>query len=466
MKLNTVDLHFIRRRFPGSNIVIKNIGVFLEKRFHWIADRGWQVVGATAIFLILFEVLEYLFKGDPMTDPFDLVELLVFFALLILVGMLINYLVGANDALNQAMSILSYRHDLSLGLSELKTWDSLITELAKLPGTIVNADASRLYVHDPISDRLEVVSSWNRSGNTDIEQVNGDFGTEICVPDKLGDSCVLDDQQEFCIPINYGGDLLALLQVKLKENEKLSPRQIKIFENSSSEIALALKVSQERRILSEMHLTKAALAERRTISTFIHDQLGQNLGYLHLKLDQISEDKYIEDNNELRTKLTRLRSVANDSYEIVRDILKKLQSETVPHLTNLLREQANTVSHRAEISLNFQVAGDSIPILPSVRQSIFFSFCEIIHNIEKHSNANHMDIVVDWGDEMLNISVSDNGDGFDSNLVQKEEHFGLQIMRERIANINGELTINSSFGSGTIVSISVPTKSVMVNSNE
>ena len=215
-----------------------------------------------------------------------------------------------------------------------------------------------------------------------------------------------------------------------------------------------------------MHLTKAALAERRTISTFIHDQLGQNLGYLHLKLDQISEDKYIEDNNELRTKLTRLRSVANDSYEIVRDILKKLQSETVPHLTNLLREQANTVSHRAEISLNFQVAGDSIPILPSVRQSIFFSFCEIIHNIEKHSNANHMDIVVDWGDEMLNISVSDNGDGFDSNLVQKEEHFGLQIMRERIANINGELTINSSFGSGTIVSISVPTKSVMVNSNE
>lgn len=444
--------------------MVKNIGIFFEERIGWLASRGWRFVGGAAIFLILFEVFELLYKGEPITDPFHLVETSVFFVLLLLVGMLINYLVRTNNALNQAMSILSYRHNLRMELSELNNWDVLVNELAKLPGTIANVEASRLYVHDPVSERLEVVSSWSRSDNPEIKQSNNEFLTDVCVPIKLGDPCRPDRPQEICIPVNYGDHLLALLQIKLQGNEKLSPKQIEIFETSSSEIALALKISQEQKIVSEMRLTKAALAERRTISTFIHDQLGQNLGYLHLKLDQISGDKYVEDNNELKVKLNRLRSVANDSYEIVRDILKKLQSETVPHLTNLLREQANTVSHRAEISLDFQVSGKSVPLSPPVRQSIFFSFCEILHNIEKHSKASHIDILLDWGDEKLNISVSDNGGGFDSNLVQSNEHFGLQIMRERIANIDGIITINSSLGSGTVVSISVPTKSIMMDS--
>jgi len=444
--------------------VIKRIVIFFEKRSSWLADRAWQFVAAAAIFVILFEVFERIYKGESVTDPFHLLEILTYLILLFLVGMLINYLVRSNNALKQTMSILSYRHKLSVELSELENWDVLITELAKLPGTIANIDASRLYVHDPVSERLEVVSSWSKPGNTEIEQSNDGFLTDVCLPIKLGDPCTPDRPQEICIPVNYGDHLLALLQIKLQDNEKLSPQQIEIFENSRSEIALAIKISQEQKILSEMHLAKAALAERRTISTFIHDQLGQNLGYLHLKLDQISGDQYIEDNNELKVKLNRLRNVANDSYEIVRDILKKLQSETVPHLTNLLREQASTVSHRAEISLNFQVSGKTVPLSSPVRQSLFFSFCEILHNIEKHSKASHIDVSVDWGDEMLNISVSDNGGGFDSNLVQGDEHFGLQIMRERITNIEGTLTINSSLGSGTVVSISVPIKSMMVNS--
>jgi signal transduction histidine kinase len=52
--------------------------------------------------------------------------------------------------------------------------------------------------------------------------------------------------------------------------------------------------------------------------------------------------------------------------------------------------------------------------------------------------------------------VIDNGIGFDAQSVQKDEHFGLGILQERIAKLNGQVMMDSSANSGTVVSISVP----------
>jgi len=232
--------------------------------------------------------------------------------------------------------------------------------------------------------------------------------------------------------------------------------QIEILENIRTEIALILKVSQEQSALSEMELARTALAERRNISTFIHDQLGQNLGYLHLRLDQMLENDSIKELISVQTELKRLRDVANDSYGIVRDILKTMRSETVPNFTNLLQEQARSVSSRANFVLDFKSIGKPIPLLPGIQQAIFFSFCEVLSNIEKHAGANKVDILVTWNDGILDISVADDGKGFESEKTREENHFGLHIMHERISGVRGMLSVNSAANSGTVVSISVP----------
>lgn len=198
------------------------------------------------------------------------------------------------------------------------------------------------------------------------------------------------------------------------------------------------------------------MAERRIVSSYVHDQLGQNLGYLHLKLDQLGANESAIQSKEVRKDLKHLQEVANESYEIVRDILKKIQPETIPHLTNLLREHAKTVSRRANFSLNFKSTGNPIHLANNVQQIIFFTFREILINVEKHAQASHIDVLVNWRDNFMDISVADNGKGFDPNSVQKDEHFGLDIMQERIAIIKGKIMIDSSVNSGTVVSISVP----------
>jgi signal transduction histidine kinase len=205
-----------------------------------------------------------------------------------------------------------------------------------------------------------------------------------------------------------------------------------------------------------MHSAQAAMSERRIVSSFVHDQLGQNLGYMHLKLDQLSVDESVNKLKNIRSELERLREVANESYEIVRDILKKLQPETIPHLTNLLREHSKNLSHRANFELDFKAIGKPVNLPANTQQLIFFAFREIISNVEKHAKARKVSVLVVWNELFLDISVADDGEGFEPGTVDNSEHFGMEIMKERIKSIKGQLSVNSSTGSGTVVSISVP----------
>jgi len=444
--------------------------VFFERVIKWIIRHNWQVIIFFAFFLVFFEIIEPVIKKEPVIDPFHVLELLFYFSLLILVRILIRYLIEANTDQNRTLEILKFKHEVSLELTKSHKWETLKTKLTKIPTRIAAVQTSQLHIYNFVSKRLELVECWNENGNEPADFHNN---CEDCIriraKDELVSKLCLAEQtdsvdpgalsQEFCVPLNFGEDLLGLLQIRLKPGQKLTQQQVDIFENIMPEIALILKIGQEQQALSELSLTKRALAERRTVSNFIHDQLGQNLGYLHLKLDLLVESNKLNYDKELQSQVKQLREVANKSYEIVRDILKSIQSETVPNISNLLKEQAETISRRASFELDFESMGEPVPILPVVQQSIFFTFSEILSNVERHANASSVKILVVWNDGILDISVSDNGTGFDPNMVQQDDHFGLYIMKERIAGIKGDLIINSSANSGTVISLSVPIQS-------
>lgn len=436
----------------------------------WSLKWRWVMIVVVGVILFSTEIYEFI-QLSFQIQSFHVIEMVLYLALLFGTGLFLELFVRLNSVYTRMVQTLEYKHTLSLELTKIDDWECLTAKLAELPAKIANAEEAFLVVSKPFNGRFEVEAHWAQKDGEPSEDVlwNPTIPCPKCF-EKDGsrknrihlcsNDPALSSYSIYSLGITDRNLPAALLKFRMQPGHQLTHDEEKIFNNIGDEIAFAMHASQDRKRLTEMQSAQVAMAERRMVSAYIHDQLGQNLGYLHLKLDQLGADKSIIKSKEARADLNRLREVANDSYEIVRNILEKIQPETIPHLSNLLKEHARRVSRMANFELNFQSIGESINLVSDTEQAIFYVFREILSNVERHSKASNVGVLVDWADGALNISVADNGVGFDPESVRKDEHFGLEIMQERVAKLNGQVRMTSSAEAGTVISISIPLKSI------
>ncbi len=424
-----------------------------------------MVIACIGLGLFSAEVYEFI-ELSFLNQPLHIGEVFLYAALLICTGLFLELFVRLNRVHKRTIKILEYKHDLGLELTVINSWENLIVKLAQLPSKIVRAEESYVLVGNLISGKFEMLSRWaDDQPAQPAELWDPNVPCSKCIENPHENAASIhlcrnenETVSYFAYSLNIIGEDLppTLLKFRLKPGLKLSSDEEQIFLNISDEIAVALRVGRDHKRLSELQSAEVAMAERRLVSAYVHDHLGQNLGYLHLKLDQIGENENIAISKEARKDIMSLRKVANDSYEIVRDILKKIQPETIPHLTNLLKEHAVKTSRLANFTLEFKSNGKPVQLSAEIQNTIFYAFHEILSNVEKHSKASLVKIRVIWSEAFLDISVADNGIGFDPGSVRPDEHFGLEILQERVARLKGKLSMNSSADSGTLVSISVP----------
>jgi signal transduction histidine kinase len=219
---------------------------------------------------------------------------------------------------------------------------------------------------------------------------------------------------------------------------------------------VALKAGQDRKVLAELRNSETALAERRSVSHYLHDHLGQNLGYLHLKMDQLLTEKDKLSMEKVLADLELMRDAAYESYEIVRGVLETIHPETTQTLTNLLMEHARKISQRADIEIDFKTKGKLLMLPEEAQSAIFYAFEESLNNVEKHAQANKVTVLAEWKPDYFSLTISDNGVGFNPRFINKHQHFGLEILNERMARVNGRITLLTLKDSGTVVTIRVP----------
>lgn len=447
------------------------MGSYIKSLVEPLTKWRWAILALIGLSLLWVEILEFQ-EFQVFGEPFHYIEVFQYAVLLAATGILIELFARSNRAHKQAVKILEYKHRLSLELASDKDSESLIGKLTKLPARIANVEETYLLVNDPLSGKFERVGHW--IANTQALHAGVWDPTLACarcqeknVNERIIFNCCRSDEgfpsnRVYCLRLRGDDFPITILKFRLAPGLKLSEDEEEVFENIGDEIIVAIRANRDRERLAEMQSAQVAMAERRAVSSFVHDQLGQNLGYLQLKLDQLGSDEKIRSMKNVWVEMQRLREIANESYEIVRDILRKIQPETSPHLTNLLQEHARSISRRANFALDFKSVGKPVPLTPSAQQLIFFTFREILSNVEKHANASKLDVLVVWNDGILDITVADDGGGFDTNAVPQDDHFGLTIMQERVANVGGKFLVTSSTDSGTVVSISVPLESIMV----
>jgi two-component system, NarL family, sensor histidine kinase DegS len=289
-----------------------------------------------------------------------------------------------------------------------------------------------------------------------------EMGFRRCQPDPEVKASLLSSGECYCLPIKNDRDLLALIRFELQPGKRLSQEQKTVFESINDEMALAIKGSQDRKVLSDLRIVEASLQERRNVSHYLHDSLGQNLAFMRLKLSQLLAEKKSISTATVQNDLVHMLDVAEDSYEIVRGTLETMVPQTTPSLTNLLHEYARKVARHAHFHLSFDVDGEPCETLTNIQREVFYVFREVFNNIERHSKATQVGVCLSWSHCELQIDIQDNGIGFDTQAIDPSKHFGYRIIQERITGVMGRVSIETALQSGTRVTINVPL-SVKVN---
>lgn len=402
-----------------------------------------------------------------ISDTFHLGEIIIYIFLLGIVGLLVQIVLQAHVKQQQSMNLLKYKHKFSLELLPYQTWDALTVLLTKQLAELVDARAAYLCFNNSSSHDLEPIAEWVNRDFQDAASIKPDCLTCLeGIAANLREPHYCDSQtntnsggtgRSYCYPILYKNELYAVFRFILNAGQHVTDEQQEILMNISDEIIIALVAGQDRKRLSELEVAETALAERHAMSHYLHDNLGQNLGYLRMKLEQLVDQlSPSKSGDTLEVELRRLKDVADESYRFVRKKLEVTIPDSTPLLVNYLQEHARKVGQRSNIAIKFINNGAAKAVPLELQQAVFFVFQEALSNVEKHSHASQVDVCLDWGLDKLFITVTDNGLGFDVDNVLRNKHFGLEIMRERMTGIGGSADILSSGSSGTTIKLMAP----------
>ncbi|MCD6364370.1 MAG: PAS domain S-box protein [Planctomycetes bacterium] len=216
------------------------------------------------------------------------------------------------------------------------------------------------------------------------------------------------------------------------------------------------KKAAKRLRKARSRLMNAAEDERRRLARESHDSVGQGLIAMQLVIQKIiasQPDKLREDDARALT------AVAEQSTELIRQVRDISHGLYPPVLESLglaaaLRQLGKQLGKGTALKLCFPKDVEKLP-LDAERQIVLFRIAqEAVSNALRHSGASRIELSLRHENDRVNMSVTDNGSGFD-NAGHSPNGLGLVSMRDRAGAVGGELEILSQPGR-TVVTVSVP----------
>ena len=205
--------------------------------------------------------------------------------------------------------------------------------------------------------------------------------------------------------------------------------------------------------------------ERQRIARDLHDTTVQTMTGLVHKLELCSK---LVDRDEVRCRLELkvMRNTLRDAISDLRDVIYNLRPMSLDDmgldvtLERKLEHLSNKNNSATNIILNKKGNFENISSLKGI--TILHLVEEACNNAIKYAEADIITVDVISGPDCIDITISDDGCGFDINKVMRDKvdnmtsGFGLPIMKERVSALSGSFSIDSSIGKGTKIHISLP----------
>jgi signal transduction histidine kinase len=261
------------------------------------------------------------------------------------------------------------------------------------------------------------------------------------------------------VEVRHQGELLGALSVNKRRGEALTPIEQKLVDDLAHQAGLVLKnvgltADLQARLedlrASRQRLVSAQDEERRRLERNLHDGAQQHLVALKVKLG-LAEMLLARDPEKARATLEQLKGDADDALETLRDLARGIYPPLLAEkgLVTALESQARKATRPVVVD-----AAGITRYPQDLEAAVYFCVLEALQNVQKYAKATQATVRLREVDGQLQVEVEDDGAGFE--VATAKRGAGLTNMEDRLDALGGALSVQSSPGHGTRLSVSLP----------
>jgi signal transduction histidine kinase/ligand-binding sensor domain-containing protein len=238
--------------------------------------------------------------------------------------------------------------------------------------------------------------------------------------------------------------------------------EAEIVERKQAEEALRVSQNSLRRSNAQIQglagrLLTAQEAERTRIARELHDDLNQELATLSISLSSLKR-RLPSDAAEAQQEVTRLQQQTIALSEAIRHLSHELHPGVLQHagLIAALQGDCTQFGTQHEIDVTFHADAGLEEIPADVALCLYRVAQEALRNMARHAGARQAEVALTRSDDILELRITDDGQGFDREAAGQHGGLGLISIDERVRLVHGDVQIVTAPRCGTELRIRVP----------
>ncbi|MFN8167706.1 MAG: histidine kinase [Candidatus Nanopelagicales bacterium] len=260
------------------------------------------------------------------------------------------------------------------------------------------------------------------------------------------------------LPLVSGRYFFGELHVHLPAGARFTPDDSDYLRAMADQAALAVQNS----ILFAEQAEAVGTAERQRLARELHDSVSQALFSMtmHARTAERRLEPLGPDADLARAEVTRLQELTKGALAEMRALIFELRPGALAEegLASALGKQAAAVAAREQVRIEVVAPSQRLPLTADAEEHLYRIALEAMNNAVKHASPRRIDVTIslDADAGSVELRVVDDGIGFDTSQ-EHPGHLGLGTMAERAAVLGGAAHVESRRGSGTSVTVVVPT---------
>jgi len=259
------------------------------------------------------------------------------------------------------------------------------------------------------------------------------------------------------ISLSTGGQVNGRLDFRFNEERTFDAEELEIARALATQASLAIQLTR----LAKNARQSAVLEERNRIAGEIHDTLAQSFAGISMQLELAQEEMAAKEGGLLgyiRHAYETAKFGLAEARRSVHSLRSSVPRESgfVTVLQGLVERSNLTGRVRCDFRYN-RIPEERLPA--TVQHQLLRIAQEAISNAVRHAKPTVVTVTLRWDPPNLILQVKDNGSGIPKARLEKSEGLGLESMRERAAQMDAKLEIQTAAGRGTNIIVTVPISS-------